>query len=163
MNKLPNSSMALCWDFQSAQINLESSAAVGTAAWRAVLVISSHTQFSSVQSLMSDSLRPHGLQHARPPCPSPTPGAYSNSCPLSQWCHPTISSSVVPRLPEAKERCVVTLQRLSCEAQNSICAMNSSEALEHFWIIRINFFESLIELIRNVAHISGDKGIMSRN
>ena len=39
---------------------------------------------------MSDSLWPHGLQHARPPCPSPTPGAYSNSCPLSQWCHPNI-------------------------------------------------------------------------
>ena len=45
---------------------------------------------------MSDSLPPHGLQHARPPCPSPAPGAYSNSCPLSHWCHPTISSSVVP-------------------------------------------------------------------
>ena len=40
---------------------------------------------------MSDALRPHGLQHARPPCPSPTPRVYSNSCPLSQWCHPTIS------------------------------------------------------------------------
>ena len=45
---------------------------------------------------MSDSLWPHGLQHARLPCTSPTPGAYSNSCPSSQWCHPTISSSVVP-------------------------------------------------------------------
>jgi len=45
---------------------------------------------------MSDSLRPHGLQHVRPPCPSPTPRVYTNSCPLSQWCHPTISSSVVP-------------------------------------------------------------------
>ena len=44
---------------------------------------------------MSDSLRPHGLQHTRLPCPSPTPGAYSNSCPLSRWCHPTISSSIV--------------------------------------------------------------------
>ena len=51
-------------------------------------------QFS--RSVMSDSLWPHGLQHARLPCPSPTPGACSNSCPLSQWCHPTISSSVVP-------------------------------------------------------------------
>ena len=47
-------------------------------------------------SVMSDSLWPHGLQHARPPCPSPTPRAYSNSCPSSQWCHPTISSSVIP-------------------------------------------------------------------
>ena len=45
---------------------------------------------------MSDSLRPHGLQHARPPCPSPPPKVYSNSCPLSWWCHPTISSSIVP-------------------------------------------------------------------
>ena len=50
-------------------------------------------QFS--RSVVSDSLWPHGLQHARPPCPSPIPGVYSNSCPLSQWCHPTISSSVV--------------------------------------------------------------------
>ena len=47
-------------------------------------------------SVVSDSLRPHCLQHARPPCPSPTPGVYSNSCPLSRWCHPTISSSVIP-------------------------------------------------------------------
>ena len=47
-------------------------------------------------SIMSYSLQPYGLQHTRPPCPSPTPRVYSNSCPLSQWCHPTISSSVVP-------------------------------------------------------------------
>ena len=47
-------------------------------------------------SVVSNSLWPHGLQHARLPCPSPTPRAYSNSCPSSQWCHPTISSSVVP-------------------------------------------------------------------
>ena len=55
--------------------------------------------FSSVQfshSVVSDSLQPHESQHARPPCPSPTPGVYSNSCPSSRWCHPTISSSVVP-------------------------------------------------------------------
>ena len=45
---------------------------------------------------MSDSLRPHGLQHARLPCVSPTPGVYSNSCPSGRWCHPTISSSVFP-------------------------------------------------------------------
>ena len=51
-------------------------------------------QFS--HSVMSDSLRPHGLQHIRPPCPSPTPRAHSDPCPSSQWCHPTISSSVVP-------------------------------------------------------------------
>ena len=61
--------------------------------------LESMNAFSSVQfsrSVVSDSLRPDGLQHARPPCPSSTPGVYSNSCPLSQWCHPTISSSVVP-------------------------------------------------------------------
>ena len=51
-------------------------------------------QFSC--SVMSDSLWSHGLQHARPPCPSPAPGVYSNSCPLSRWCHATTSSSVVP-------------------------------------------------------------------
>ena len=58
------------------------------------LINQSVSQFS--HSLMSDSLRPHGLQHSRPPCPSPTPGVYSNSCPLSWWCHPTISFSVIP-------------------------------------------------------------------
>ena len=47
-------------------------------------------------SVVSDSLWPHGLQHARLPCPSPTPGTCSNPCPLSQWCHPTISSSFIP-------------------------------------------------------------------
>ena len=47
-------------------------------------------------SVVSDSLRPHGLQHARLPSPSPSPGACSNSCPLSWWCHPTISSSAAP-------------------------------------------------------------------
>ena len=52
------------------------------------------SQFS--HSVVSDSLWPHGLQHARLPCPSPTPGAYLKSCPSSRWCHPTISSSVVP-------------------------------------------------------------------
>ena len=51
-------------------------------------------QFSC--SIMSDSLQPHGLQHTRLPCSSPTPGAYSNSCLLSRWCHPTISPSVIP-------------------------------------------------------------------
>ena len=54
----------------------------------------SSAQFSC--SVMSDSLRPHGLQHARLPCPSPTTRVYSNSCPLSQGCHPTISSSIIP-------------------------------------------------------------------
>ena len=59
------------------------------------LALMGGTMLSSVQ-FMSNSLRPHGLQHTRLPCPTPTPRVYSNSCPLSQWCHPTISSSVVP-------------------------------------------------------------------
>ena len=54
----------------------------------------STVQFS--RSVVFDSLQPHGLQHTRIPCPSPTPGAYSNSCPSSWWCHSTISSSVNP-------------------------------------------------------------------
>ena len=54
----------------------------------------SSVQFSC--SVVSDPLQPHGLQHARPPCPSPTPRVYSNSSPLSWWCPPTISSSVIP-------------------------------------------------------------------
>ena len=64
--------------------------------WKSILF--SYIQFSSDQfshSVMADSLRPHELQHTRPPCPSPTPGACQNSCPLSWWCHPTISSSVI--------------------------------------------------------------------
>ena len=64
--------------------------------------ISLYSSISSVQfsrSVVSDSLWPHELQHARPPCPSPTPGVHSNSCPSSQWCHPAISSSVVPFSP----------------------------------------------------------------
>ena len=56
--------------------------------------IKSVSQFS--RSVVSDSLWPHESQHARPPCPSPTPGVYLNSCPSSPWCHPAISSSVIP-------------------------------------------------------------------
>ena len=63
------------------------------------MICLSLTYFSSVQfslSVMSDSLWPHEPQHARPPYPSSTPGVHPNSCPSSQWCHPTISSSVIP-------------------------------------------------------------------
>ena len=62
-------------------------------------LIKNNLKSSSVQSnwieVVSDSLQPRGLQHARSPCPAPTPRVHSNSCPLSQWCHPTISSSLV--------------------------------------------------------------------
>ena len=60
--------------------------------WRVLLLLFNHP-------VLSDSLWPPGLQHARLPCPSPSPGACSNSCPLSRWCHPTISSSVAPSPP----------------------------------------------------------------
>ena len=69
-------------------VQLESEIASWTA-WTSHLLLLSH-------QVMSDSLRPHGLQHTRLPYPSPTPKAYSNSCPSSQWWHPTISSSVIP-------------------------------------------------------------------
>ena len=62
-------------------------------------LINVNSSVQSVQfscSVVPDSLRPHGLQHPRPPCPSPTPGVHSISCPLSRWCHPTVSCSVVP-------------------------------------------------------------------
>ena len=68
----------LCWHFQTVY----------------KIFLSNSVHFS--QSVVSDSLRPHEPQHARPPCPSPTPRVYWNSCPSSRWCHPTISSSVVP-------------------------------------------------------------------
>ena len=59
--------------------------------------IQKNLHFSSVHcSVVSDSLRPHESQHARPPCPSPTPGVHADSHPLGRWCHPAISSSVVP-------------------------------------------------------------------
>ena len=68
--------------------------------WSVIKVSSRLFSCYSVQfsrSVMSDSLQPHRLQHARPPCPSSTPRVYSNSCPLSQWCHPTMSTeSVMP-------------------------------------------------------------------
>ena len=67
--------------------NIKVSATSVNLAWYSV-------QFS--RSVVSDSLRPYESQHTRPPCPSPTPRVYSNSCPSSRWCHPAISSSVVP-------------------------------------------------------------------
>ena len=67
---------------------------VPSASCSMLLLAHSSVQFSC--SVVSDSLRPHESQHTRPPCPSPTPWVHSDSCPSSQWCHPAISSSVVP-------------------------------------------------------------------
>ena len=93
-------------------------------------------QFSC--SVMSDSLRPHELQHTRPPCPSPTPGAYSNSCPLNRWWHPAISSSVIPfsscpqSLPESGSFPMSQLfawggQSIGVSASASILPMNTQD------------------------------------
>ena len=82
------------------------------------------SQFSSV---MSDSLRPHEPQHARPPCPSPTPEVYPNSCPSSRWCHPAISSSVVPfsscpqSLPASRSFPMSQLFTCSCYSVTKSC------------------------------------------
>ena len=80
-------------------IHIQTQRHMQNTSWEWTGVPDQSVQFSSVhfsRSVMSDSLWLHEPQHARPPCPSPTSGACSNSCPLSQWCHPIISSSVVP-------------------------------------------------------------------
>ena len=104
------------------------------------------SQFSSVQfscSVVSNSLRPHGLQHDRPPCPSPTPGVYSNSCPLSRWCHPTMSSSVVhfsclqsfPALGFSQMSQLFTSggQSIGASASTSVFAMNTQDWFHLEW------------------------------
>ena len=104
--------------------------------WLIYLKIQYSVQFS--HSVVLDSLRPHEPQHTRPPCPSPTPGAYPNSCPLSRWCHPTISSSVVPfsscpqSFPASGSFQISQLfasggQRIGVSASTSILPMNTQD------------------------------------
>ena len=69
---------------------------VGFIVWIVYYMLTTVSSVQFSRSVMSDSLWPHELQHARPPCPSPTPGVHPNPCPLSQWCHPAISSPVIP-------------------------------------------------------------------
>ena len=90
MHESPGSSIPIIYGFLSFSLHI-----LGT---QPTIWYFSSVQFSSVvQSCLT--LRRHGLQHARPPCPTPTPGVYPNSCLLSPWCHPTISSSVTPSPP----------------------------------------------------------------
>ena len=103
--------------------------------------------FSSVQFshlVVSDSLRLHGLQHTRPPCPSPTPGVYPNSCPLSRWCHSTISSSVIPvssfshSFPTSRSCQMSQLftsggQSIGVSASTSVFAMNTQDWSPLVW------------------------------
>ena len=105
---------------------------------------------SSVQSLsLSNSLRPHEPQHARPPSPSPTPGVYLNSCPSSWWCHPTISSSVVPfscpqSLPASGSFSMSQLfasggQSIGVSASASVLPMNTQDWSPLGWTGWISF------------------------
>ena len=99
-------------------------------------------QFS--HSIVSDSLWPHESQHARPPCPSPTPGVHSNSCPLSRWCHPAISSSVVSfsscpqSLPASESFPMSQLlawsgQSIGVSASTSVLPMNTQDWSPLVW------------------------------
>ena len=100
----------------------------------------SSVQFS--QSVVSDSLKPYELQHARPPCPSPTPGVYSNSCPLSRPCLPTISSSVVPfschrqsfpasvQFSSVAQSCPTLCDPMDCSLPGSLSITNSQSLLK---------------------------------
>ena len=101
-------------------------------------------QFS--HSVESDSLWPHELQHARPPCPSPTPRVYSHSCPSSRWCHPATSSSVVPfsscpqSLPASGSFPMSQLftwggQTTGVSASASVLPMNTSTDLLQDWLV----------------------------
>ena len=94
---------------------------------------------------MSDSLQPHGLQHTRPPCPSSTPGAYSNSCPLSRWCHPTISSSVphfsCPQSFPASESFPVS--QLFASGGQSVGAISPSNEYSGLISFRMNWLDLL--------------------
>ena len=106
-----------------------------------------HHHITSVQishSVVSDSLRPHESQHARPPCPSPTPGVHSNSPPSSWWCHPAISSSVVPfsscpqSLPASGSFPMSQLvasggQSTGVSASTSVLPMNTQDCLPLGW------------------------------
>ena len=85
--------------------------------------IISFIQFS--RSVVSNSLRPHGLQHSRPPCPSPTLGVYSNSYPLSRWCHLTISSSVIP-FNFSQHQCLPVSQLFPSVGQNTGASASAS-------------------------------------
>ena len=117
--------------------------------WQKPLQYCKVIQFSSVQfscSVVSNSLRPHELQHTRPPCPSPTPGVYSDSFPSSWWCHPAISSSVVPfsscpqslpasgSFPMSQQLFAWSGQSIGVSASASVCPMNTQDWCPLGWI-----------------------------
>ena len=128
-------------------------------------ILGTLVQFSSVAQLCPDSLQPHGPQHARPPCPSPTPRVHSNSCPSSSWCHPAISSSVVPfssclqSFPASESFQISQLfasggQSIGVSASTSVFPMNSQDwsplgwtswiSMQSKWLSRV-FFNTIVQ------------------
>ena len=127
-------------------------------------------QFS--RSVMSDSLGPHESQHARPPCPSPTPGVYLNSCPLRRWCHPAISSSVIPfsscpqSLPASESFPMSQLfawggQNIGVSASASVLPMNTQDWSPLGWTGWISLQSE--GLSRLLQHHSSKASILQRS
>ena len=122
-----------------------------------------HVQFSHL--VMSDSLQPHEPEHARPPCPSPTPGVHPNPCPLSQWCHPMISSSVIPfsscpqSFPASGSFQMSQLfasggQRIGVSASTSVLPVNTQDSSPLGWTGWISLqSKSLLQHHRSKASI----------
>ena len=99
-----------------------------------ISVTEHHYSFLSSVAQSCPTLRPHGLQHTRPPCPSPTPRVYPNSCPLSRWCHPTFSSSVIPlssHLQSFPASGSFPMSRLFSSGGQSIGVSTSTSSSEH--------------------------------
>ena len=114
-------------------------------------------QFSHL--VISDSLQLHGLQHARLPCPSPTPGACSNSCPLSRWCHPAISPSVIPfssclqSFPASGSFPISQFfasggQSIGASASASVLPMNIQDCFPLGWTEQSVYISSTVSLCR---------------
>ena len=102
------------------------------------------SSFQFSHSVVSNSLRPHEPQHARPPCPSPTPRVRPNPCPLSQWCHPTISSSVDPfsSCPQSK---YIDIYKEPNDTQNSPCPTRKNK-LTQISVLYTDLRNSVLDL-----------------
>ena len=147
--------------FPSRSLLLECVSQTGVFYSLRILQVPCSVQFSSVQFsclVMSDSLRPHELQHTRPPCPSPTPGVHPNTCPSNRWCHPAISSSVIPfsscpqSLPASGSFPVSQLfawggQSIRVSASTSVLPMNTQDWSPLGWTGWIFLLECLYFLL----------------
>ena len=125
----------------------------------------------SVHSVVFNSLQPHELQHARPPCPSPTPGVYTKLCPLSQWCHPTISSSVVPfsscpqSIPASGSFQMSQLfpsggQSIGVSASTSVLPMNTQDWYPLQWTGWISLQSKVLSRVFFLQHHSSKASII---